>query len=258
MNFYKHHIGDYAQATAHLSFVEDAAYSRMLRKYYAEEAPLPVDVAKVIRLIGARTREEKQAVQTILDEFFTLEADGWHNKRADEELARAGAQAETNRRIAEEREARKRARIVELQSTNRATDRSDDKHDSLDDSFASREPSQTPDSRLQTPELPPTPFADATGEHATNGHDSIELVGKARREKRPAKRAMPEGWTPNDATIAWVNRFLAEHGLSEEWAQRQHELFVTKAKARGWVYVDWDRAYEGFFRENGPGGRFAA
>ena len=45
MNYYEHHIGDYAQATAHLTFVEDAAYSRLIRKYYAEERPLPADLA---------------------------------------------------------------------------------------------------------------------------------------------------------------------------------------------------------------------
>lgn len=87
MNYYEHHIGDYAQATAHLSFVEDAAYSRLIRKYYAEEKPLPADMKAVQRLVGARTREEKSAVETILHEFFILEADGWHNSRCDNEIA---------------------------------------------------------------------------------------------------------------------------------------------------------------------------
>ncbi len=99
MNFYKHHIGDYAQATAHLSFVEDAAYSRMIRKYYAEERPLPADVKAVQRLVGARTREEKQAVSDVLEEFFELREDGWHNKRCDSELAE-------NQSLDEDREAR--------------------------------------------------------------------------------------------------------------------------------------------------------
>ena len=99
MNFYKHHIGDYAQATAHLSFVEDAAYSRMIRKYYAEERPLPADVKAVQRLVGARTREEKQAVADVLEEFFELREDGWHNKRCDFELAE-------NHSLDEDREAR--------------------------------------------------------------------------------------------------------------------------------------------------------
>ena len=88
MNYYEHHIGDYAQATAHLTFVEDAAYSRLIRKYYAEEKPLPADLSAVQRLIGARTREEKSAVDSVLKEFFFLEDDGWHNKRADLEILR--------------------------------------------------------------------------------------------------------------------------------------------------------------------------
>lgn len=88
MNYYEHHIGDYAEATAHLSFVEDAAYSRLIRKYYASEKPLPTELKAVQRLVGARTKEEKDAVDTILGEFFVLAADGWHNTRCDEEIAR--------------------------------------------------------------------------------------------------------------------------------------------------------------------------
>ena len=88
MNYYEHHLGDYAQATAHLSFVEDAAYSRLIRKYYAQEKPLPADLAATQRLVSARTKEEKEAVETVLSEFFELRDDGWHNRRCDEEIER--------------------------------------------------------------------------------------------------------------------------------------------------------------------------
>jgi uncharacterized protein YdaU (DUF1376 family) len=88
MNYYEHHIGDYAEATGHLSFAEDAAYSRLVRKYYASEKPLPSDLKAVQRLVGARSKEERDAVETVLAEFFTLSADGWRNKRCDEEIAR--------------------------------------------------------------------------------------------------------------------------------------------------------------------------
>lgn len=88
MNYFEHHIGDYAEATAHLTFVEDAAYSRMIRKYYATEKPLPADVKAVQRLVGARTKEEREAVATVLEEFFILADDGWHNARCDAEIAR--------------------------------------------------------------------------------------------------------------------------------------------------------------------------
>jgi uncharacterized protein YdaU (DUF1376 family) len=88
MNYFELHIGDYAEATAHLTFVEDAAYIRMLRKYYSTEKPLPADLKAVQRLILARTKEEREAVETVLNEFFTLQNDGWHNARCDAELAR--------------------------------------------------------------------------------------------------------------------------------------------------------------------------
>lgn len=111
MNFYKHHIGDYAQATSHLSFIEDAAYSRLIRKYYADEKPLPQEVSKVQRLVGARTREERAAVETVLNEFFTLTDDGWRNKRCDEEIELAMAASESSEERREnERERQKRHR----------------------------------------------------------------------------------------------------------------------------------------------------
>lgn len=117
MNYYEHHIGDYAEATAHLSFVEDAAYSRLIRKYYAQEKPLPADLKAVQRLVGARTKEEKEAVQSVLDEFFTLEDDGWHNGRCDEELRRYHEKAEgrdEKREAEKERQRRHRQRRKEL------------------------------------------------------------------------------------------------------------------------------------------------
>lgn len=87
MNYYSHNIGDYAQATMHLSLVEDAIYSRLLRRYYAEEAPIVNDVQQVCRWVGARSEEEREAVNLVLREFFNLEEGYWHNKRADEEIA---------------------------------------------------------------------------------------------------------------------------------------------------------------------------
>lgn len=97
MNYFEHHIGDYAAATAHLSLIEDAIYSRLLRRYYLQEEALPADVKQVARLAGARSQEELEAVQAVLEEFFTLQDSGWHNKRADEEIARYQAKIEAAR-----------------------------------------------------------------------------------------------------------------------------------------------------------------
>jgi uncharacterized protein YdaU (DUF1376 family) len=112
LNYYEHHIGDYAEATAHLSFVEDAAYSRLIRKYYASEKPLPADIKTVQRLVGARTKEEREAVGTVLEEFFDLQEDGWHNTRCDEEIDRYQDKQTKAKRSAEARWSKPRTHSV--------------------------------------------------------------------------------------------------------------------------------------------------
>lgn len=97
MRHFAHHIGDYAAATAHLSFVEDAAYHRLLRLVYRDEGPLPSEIAACQRLAGARSKDERAAIETVLREFFSLRDDGWHQGRADEEIAGYRAKAEAAR-----------------------------------------------------------------------------------------------------------------------------------------------------------------
>lgn len=86
MNFYPHHIGDYAQDTRHLTMLEHGAYRLLLDLYYSREAPLPLDVSTVQRLACARAREEKQAVEAVLREFFIETAEGWRHNRCDLEI----------------------------------------------------------------------------------------------------------------------------------------------------------------------------
>lgn len=117
MNYYEHHIGDYAEATAHLSFIEDAAYIRMIRKYYAIEKPLPTDIKAVQRLVGARAKEEREAVETVLNEFFNLQLDGWHNPRCDEDIAKyqskkPGVEAKKENDRDRQRRARERRKVL--------------------------------------------------------------------------------------------------------------------------------------------------
>lgn len=88
LNYYEHHIGDYAEATAHLSLLEDAVYSRLLRKYYSTEQPLPADKKKLARWVGAvGSKDALAALEAVLDDFFTLHDDGYHNARCDREIA---------------------------------------------------------------------------------------------------------------------------------------------------------------------------
>ena len=87
MNHYPHHIGDFNSATRHLTFVERALYRELLDLYYDTERPLNADVSKIARRVLANTEELREALVVVLEEFFVLADDGWHNDRCDREIA---------------------------------------------------------------------------------------------------------------------------------------------------------------------------
>ena len=87
MNYYSFHIGDYLSATTHLSIIEHGAYRRLLDIYYIHESPLPDDVKQVYRLVGARGKEEREAVDSVLAEFFQSTPEGFRHDRCDHEIA---------------------------------------------------------------------------------------------------------------------------------------------------------------------------
>jgi len=99
LNYYKHHLGDYAAATRHLSLLEHGVYRCLIDLYYINEAPLPLELRAVHRLVCARSKEEREAVETILEEFFVKSDDGWRNTRCDEEISAAQVKAEKNREL---------------------------------------------------------------------------------------------------------------------------------------------------------------
>ncbi len=89
MNYYERHLGDYAKDTAHLSMIEHGAYGLLLDRYYATESGIPA--AQAHRLARARTEDERNAVDAVLDEFFVLIDGVWINHRAEEEIKKASA-----------------------------------------------------------------------------------------------------------------------------------------------------------------------
>lgn len=86
VNYYEHHLGDWAAATGHLTWDEDMAYTRLLRAYYHAERPIPE--GQQYRLAKATTPAQRRAVDSVLAEFFTLVDGHYHQKRADTEVAR--------------------------------------------------------------------------------------------------------------------------------------------------------------------------
>lgn len=90
MNYYEHHLGDYAKKTSDLSTTEHGAYRLLLDTYYATEKPLPSDYKDLYRIARAMTPAERQAVRKVADKHFPIGSDGLrHNKRGDLEIAKA-------------------------------------------------------------------------------------------------------------------------------------------------------------------------
>ena len=101
--------------------LEHGAYTLMLDAHYASGNPLPLDIDRLHRLLVATTRAEQAAVTMVLDEFWTKTEAGWTNRRAGKELEAYAERAETNRRIAREREENRHKVGDVVRSTSRST-----------------------------------------------------------------------------------------------------------------------------------------
>jgi uncharacterized protein YdaU (DUF1376 family) len=86
VNWYEHHLGDWAKKCSHHTFAEEGCYRRLLDWYYSNERPLPSDVKQVRKIARCKTTGDRETVQRVLAEFFEPMADGWHQSRVDREL----------------------------------------------------------------------------------------------------------------------------------------------------------------------------
>ena len=83
MHYYQHHIGDFIKATSRLSDSQSMAYLRLIWMYYDKEKPLKPDSKLLSFQIGTSVED----TELILESFFVLCEDGWHNTRCDKEIA---------------------------------------------------------------------------------------------------------------------------------------------------------------------------
>lgn len=201
MNYYKHHIGDYDSATAHLSWGEDMAYTRMLRLYYRREGPLPADFKQICRLIRAGKKEEP-FVQAVLDEFFSLEDDGWHNSRADEEIAQSQSRSEKNREVGQKGGRPRKTK------TQRSTENGETGNPEITQTVSEKNPNGFHDETQTVSEKNPS--------HKPLAISHKPLPSLTGREEgppvRPAEFPMAADWEPS--STFWV---LAKHaGMSPE------------------------------------------
>jgi uncharacterized protein YdaU (DUF1376 family) len=108
MNYYKRHIGDYAKKAGKLTMLQHGAYTLLLDACYDRER-IPT-LEEALEWAWASSKDEVDAVTFVHNKFFPKNESGSHiQKRVLEELLSYQSIADTNKRIAQEREAKRKS-----------------------------------------------------------------------------------------------------------------------------------------------------
>jgi uncharacterized protein YdaU (DUF1376 family) len=100
VHYYQHHIGDYLSHTASLSLLEHGVYLRLLQCYYMADGYL---AGCMYRAVGARSAEEKEAVDYILATYFTVQDGVYKQAGADKRIAEFNEKSNKARKAVEVR-----------------------------------------------------------------------------------------------------------------------------------------------------------
>jgi uncharacterized protein YdaU (DUF1376 family) len=215
VNHYPRHVGDITQATFGLSLTEFGAYDRLLDAYYASEKPLPLEAGERYRLAGAVSKSDREAVDYVVRRYFSEEEDGWHQKRADAEIAMYRVRADTARENGAKGGRRPNPEITQSVLSGIAKPNPEKPKGQ-----SNPEPVAITSKAKATP-LPPKPMLGADAPHgvrpevweAWRRHKGKKLTADALRlQSRTIARAIADGHDPNamiEASIAngWAGLF---------------------------------------------------
>ena len=114
MHYYKRNLGDYAKKAGRLTMLQHGAYTLLIDSCYDREVFPTMEQA--LEWTWASSEAEIEAVKFVLSRYFVLDKDGCYvQDRILQELLQYHKNADINKRIADEREAKRREK-----STNRA------------------------------------------------------------------------------------------------------------------------------------------
>lgn len=133
----------YERAAGDLTYVQDSAYRRLLDHYYKTCAPLSLDKKSLYRACRALRKEERAAIDFCLETFFEKEPYGYHQARADMEIARAADVSAKRAQAASKRHSKTDAIAEQLHTHSTATStvtKEDKKQDAALRAVAVREP----------------------------------------------------------------------------------------------------------------------
>lgn len=209
MHYYKRNLGDYAKKAGRLSMLQHGSYTLLIDACYDREQ-FPT-LAEAIDWCWASSAAEIEAVEFVLRKFFVLEDGLYVQKRIQEEIAEYHAKAETNARIAQERETKRKEK-----STNRAP--------VVDD-------------------VPPAQHeAPPNHEPVTSNHKPITKEDKG--EKAPRASRLPQDFQPD-------LEFAREQGIAnpENEAAQFADFWAAKPGKDG-TKLDWPATWRTWCRNS--------
>ena len=212
MNYFEKHIGDYLKDTSHLSLLEHGVYNRLFDVYYTREGGIPDDQAA--RLIGARSKDERAALTSVLAEFFTLVDGVWTQVRCDAEIDRFKDKQRKAKASAD-------ARWAHIERNANASPNAMRTHS---EGNAPRARPQTPDTRHQEEkENPPA-----------------ARVPPAAAGPRPTKNC-PESFVVTPELQAWAMAETPAVNIEIETAKLRDHTFATARKDWPGTWRNWMR-----------------
>lgn len=232
MKWFKFWIGDYQRDTAHLSLAEHGAFMLMLQHYYATEKPLPSG-ATLHRMLRAQSKQEREAIDSVARQFWTLTPDGLVNERADEELGKADERRETNRELGKRGGRPKKheqktdsVSVLKTDSVSESLTERQTEHES--EREPTENPNQTPDSRqLGIHPLTPSRKRPGTVHDFPPGFEAFWSAYPRKLAKAQAAKAFAR-LKPDESLLARILASLQAQAAGEAW-QRDGGRFVPHA-----------------------------
>jgi uncharacterized protein YdaU (DUF1376 family) len=232
VNFYPHHIGDFNNATRHLTRIERSIYRDMIELYYDTENPLVSDIALLCRKLLARTEDEINAVKNLLIEFFEESPEGWFHTRCAEEIEKASermCEANDKRENENERQRRHRQIRKELFETLRGFGETPAWNVSTD--FLQ---SRIDHHRSRTSNVPVTVTAVTVTDLSTANHKplTINQIPISIKNKTAKPTPLPD-WLPEDVWQDWKDHRIANKSKMTTKSEQLCIAAFEKAKVDG-------------------------
>ena len=217
MHYYKRNLGDYAKKAGRLTMLQHGSYTLLIDSCYDREVFPTLEQA--LEWTWASTEAEVEAVKFVLSRFFTLDKDGCYvQDRILQELLEYHAKADTNKRIAIERETKRREK-----STNREP--------SVNEPPPNHKPITTNHKPVTNINTTPEGVSQSVWQDFVSHRKANKASITQTAITRIANEAEKAGWTLEQALSECVAR--GWKGFKADWvAEKQTQNGLTKSGQR--------------------------